>query len=96
MSLQFVLGASGSGKSSRIYQWVIGEAVKHPDMQYMILVPDQYTMQIQKQMVMLHPGRAILNIDVLSFSRLYHRVMEELGGDSLTPLDDTGKKFNIA
>lgn len=93
MSLQFVLGASGSGKSSRIYQWVIGEAVKHPDMQYMILVPDQYTMQIQKQMVMLHPGHAILNIDVLSFSRLYHRVMEELGGDSLTPLDDTGKNL---
>ena len=93
MSLQFVLGASGSGKSSRIYEWVIRQAIEHPDMQYMILVPDQYTMQIQKQMVELHPGHAILNIDVLSFSRLYHRVMEELGGDSLTPLDDTGKNL---
>lgn len=93
MSLQFVLGASGSGKSSRIYQWVITEALKHPDMHYMILVPDQYTMQIQKRMVMLHPGHAILNVDVLSFSRLYHKVMEELGGDFLTPLDDTGKNL---
>ena len=93
MSLQFVLGASGSGKSSRIYQWIIEQAVKQADTQYIILVPDQYTMQIQKQMVLLHPGHAILNIDVLSFSRLYHRVMEELGGETLTPLDDTGKNL---
>lgn len=93
MSLQFVLGASGAGKSSRIYQWVIEWAVTHPDMQYIILVPDQYTMQIQKQMVLMHPGHAILNIDVLSFNRLYHKVMEELGGDFLTPLDDTGKNL---
>lgn len=93
MGLHFVLGASGSGKSSGTYQWIIKEALAHPDMQYMILVPDQYTMQIQKQMVLMHPGHAILNIDVLSFSRLYHRVMEELGGDNLTPLDDTGKNL---
>ncbi len=93
MSLHFVLGASGCGKSEGTYRWIIGEALTHPDRQYLILVPDQYTMQIQRQMVLLHPGHAILNIDVLSFSRLYHRVMEELGGDRLTPLDDTGKNL---
>lgn len=93
MSLRFVLGASGSGKSSSMYQWVVRQAVENPDRQYLVLVPDQYTMQIQKQMVTLHQGHAILNIDVLSFGRLYHRVMEELGGDRLTPLDDTGKNL---
>ena len=41
----------------------------------------------------LHPRHAILNIDVLNFNRLYHKVMEELGGDILTPLDDTGKNL---
>lgn len=93
MSLYFVLGASGSGKSEGTYRWMIKEALAHSDRQYMILVPDQYTMQIQKQMVQLHPNHAIMNIDVLSFSRLYHRVMGELGGDTLTPLDDTGKNL---
>ena len=93
MSLHFVLGASGSGKSTGMYQWIIKEAMEHPERTYLILVPDQYTMQIQKQVVCMHPGRAILNIDVLSFSRLYHRVMEELGGDNRTPLDDTGKNL---
>ncbi len=93
MSLHFVLGASGSGKSRGTYEWLITQAVAHPDKQYLILVPDQYTLQIQKLVVALHPAHAILNIDVLSFSRLYHRVMEELGGDHLTPLDDTGKNL---
>lgn len=93
MSLHFVLGASGSGKSIGTYKWIIEEAVKHPERTYMILVPDQFTMQIQKQVVLMHPGHAILNIDILSFSRLYHRVMEKLGGDRLTPLDDTGKNL---
>ena len=93
MSLYFVLGASGSGKSRNTYEWMIKEAMANPTMQYMVLVPDQYTMQVQKQVVQMHPGHAILNIDVLSFSRLYHRVMEELGGDTLTPLDDTGKNL---
>lgn len=93
MSLHFVLGASGSGKSTGTYEWIIGDALEHPERRYLILVPDQYTMQIQKQVVCMHPGHAILNIDVLSFSRLYHKVMEELGGDSRTPLDDTGKNL---
>jgi len=93
MGLHFVLGASGSGKSIRMYQYLIKEAIAHPDRYYLILVPDQYTMQIQKQMVCMHPNHVLMNIDVLSFSRLYHRVISEIGGDLLTPLDDTGKNL---
>ncbi len=93
MGLHFILGGSGSGKSKSTYEWLIKEALLYPDRQFMILVPDQYTMQIQKQIVLMHPGHAVLNIDVLSFSRLYYKVMEELGGDNLTPLDDTGKNL---
>lgn len=93
MSLHFVLGASGTGKSQSTYEWMIKEAIANPKVQYILLVPDQYTMQLQKQIVSMHPGHAIFNIDILSFSRLYHKVMEELGGDERTPLDDTGKNL---
>ena len=33
-------------------------------------------MQTQKELVMLHPRKGIMNIDVLSFERLAFRVME--------------------
>ncbi|MCD7738457.1 MAG: exodeoxyribonuclease V subunit gamma [Lachnospiraceae bacterium] len=93
MSLQFILGGSGSGKSTALYHHIISEAMKNPGRQYVLLVPDQYTMQIQRRMVQLHPGHALFNVDVLSFGRLYHKVKEELGGEELVALDDTGKNL---
>ena len=34
-----------------------------------------------------------MNIDVLSFSRLSHRIMEEVGEEGGIMLDDTGKNL---
>ncbi|MCD7862613.1 MAG: exodeoxyribonuclease V subunit gamma [Lachnospiraceae bacterium] len=93
MSLQFILGGSGSGKSAALYQYIISKARENPQQQYVLLVPDQYTMQIQRQMVQLHPGHALFNVDVLSFGRLYYKVKEELGGGEKVALDDTGKNL---
>ena len=70
MSLKFVFGPSGSGKSYQLYDYVIRESVKFPDRQYIVLVPEQFTMQTQKDLVMQHPNHGIMNIDVLSFVRL--------------------------
>ena len=50
-------------------------------------------MQTQKNVVELHPGKGILNIDVLSFQRLAYRIFEETGGAMEVLLDDTGKKY---
>ncbi len=91
MALQFWFGASGSGKSIKIQQEMIKQACEHPDRNYYLVVPDQFTMQTQKQIVKLHPDQGILNIDVLSFGRLSHRIFEEVGKDSRLTLDDTGK-----
>ena len=93
MSLQFVFGNSGAGKSHHLYQTVIEESMKKPDMNYLVLVPEQFTMQTQKDLCMMHPRHGIMNIDVLSFGRLAHRVFEELGGDTKQVMDDEGKNL---
>ncbi|MFI3237013.1 MAG: PD-(D/E)XK nuclease family protein [Lachnospiraceae bacterium] len=93
MGLRFVLGASGSGKSSMMYERIIEEAIASPNRQFNIIVPDQYTMEIQKEMVQRHPQHAIMNIDVLSFGRLYHKVCAQLGGDERLALQDNGKSL---
>ena len=74
MALQFWFGASGAGKSTGVQEKVIEEAIRNPDKNYFMIVPDQFTMQTQKQMVKMHPDGGILNIDVLSFGRLSHRI----------------------
>lgn len=48
MSLQFIAGGSGSGKTRYLYEKVIKESEEHLDIQYLFIVPEQYTMQTQK------------------------------------------------
>lgn len=93
MSLQFIFGPSGSGKSYGLYQYVVEESIRHPQRNYIVLVPEQFTMQTQKDLVMAHPRHGIMNIDVLSFGRLAYRVFEEIGGGMLPVLDDVGKNL---
>lgn len=93
MSLQFIMGPSGAGKSHYLYQKVTEESRKHPQKNYIVLVPEQFTMQTQKDLVMANPDRGIMNVDVLSFHRLAHRIFEETGGIRQKILDDVGKSF---
>ncbi len=93
MSLQFIFGNSGSGKSHCLYQDIVSRSVRHPQKNYLVLVPEQFTMQTQKDLCLMHPRGGIMNIDVLSFGRLAHRVFEEVGEDNRTVLDDEGKNL---
>lgn len=93
MSLQFVMGPSGSGKSHYLYQQVTEESLENLNKNYIVLVPDQFTMQTQKDLCMASPRKGILNVDVLSFSRLAHRVFEETGENQRIILNDVGKNL---
>ena len=93
MSLQFIIGNAGSGKSTLLYQQIIQESLRRPSQKFLVIVPEQFTMQTQKEFVRLHPSHAIMNIDILSFERLAYRVFDELGTDTLTVLEETGKNL---
>lgn len=93
MSLKFVFGPSGSGKSRLIYSEITERAGENPGQNFLIVVPDQFTMQTQKELVLLNDRGGIMNIDVLSFGRLNHRIMEEVGREEIPVLDDTGKSL---
>lgn len=93
MSLRYYIGPSGAGKSTQLYKEIIARSGVETKRNFLVVVPDQFTMQTQKEMVMAHPKGGIMNIDVLSFSRLAHRIFEEVGGNEKPVLDDTGKSL---
>lgn len=95
MAIQFILGPAGSGKSTYLQKSVTQLAMSMPERKFLLIVPDQFNMQTQKEMIIGHPNHAFSNIEVLSFSRLSHRILEEVGGEEIPVLDDTGKSLII-
>ncbi len=91
--VNLVLGASGYGKSWNIYNNIIKDSIKNPEKNYVVVVPEQFTMSAQKEIVEKHPNHGVMNIDIVSFNRLSFRVFEELGINNLSVLDDTGKSL---
>lgn len=91
MSLRFYFGPSDGALSKKIYQDVIERSLDKPEQNFLIIVPDQFTMQTQKEISELHPRGGLINIDVLSFGRLGHRVLEEVDCREIPVLDDVGK-----
>ena len=95
MSLQFIIGGSGAGKTRRLYENLIERAMAEPERRFFAIVPEQFSMQTQKEIVSLHPSHGVANIDILSFQRLAYRVFEELAVETRTVLDDMGKSLVI-
>lgn len=93
MSLRFYFGPSGSGKSRQLYNEILERAHEDPKRNFLVIVPDQFTMQTQKEFVSMSERGGIMNIDVLSFGRLSHRILEEVGWEQVPILDDTGKSL---
>ncbi len=97
MGFRFCYGPSGSGKSRFLHRYLLQNAQidldspAGPRTNYIMLVPEQYSMLTQKDLVLESPNKGILNIDVLSFGRLAYRVFSETGVSERAVLDDTGK-----
>ncbi len=95
MKMQLVIGRSGCGKTTYLYKDLIKEAVKNPDRLYIVVVPEQFTLDTQKQLSEMHPGKSLFNVDILSFDRLSQRILEEKGEAGRILLDDMAKNFII-
>lgn len=93
MSLQFIFGNSGSGKSDFLYDSVLKQAKENKVQQFLIIVPEQFTMQTQRELVERQKQHAIMNVDVLSFARLAYRVFDDLGKQNVVVLEETGKNL---
>lgn len=95
MSLRLVLGASGAGKTHFLCEKMLGDIRKNNKLNYIYIVPEQFTLETQKKIVKMQNElfslSGIMNMDIVSFNRLSFRVFEELGVNRLEILDDTGK-----
>ncbi|MGG1520200.1 helicase-exonuclease AddAB subunit AddB [Paenibacillus oryzisoli] len=94
MSIRFVIGRAGSGKSERCLTEMKRQlAASQEGAPLILLVPEQATFQAEHALVADPAIRGMIRAQVLSFHRLAWRVMQEEGGTARLPIDDTGKKL---
>ena len=63
MSLQLIFGGSGSGKSDYVYRKVLEESKEKREKTFFVLVPEQFTMQTQRELVARQERHSIMNVD---------------------------------
>lgn len=91
MSLRLIYGRSGSGKThyclNEIKTRVTG-GVSHP---LVLLVPEQFTLQAERDLITMLGTGGILKTEVMSFRRIAFRVFSEQGGITYPHIHPAGK-----
>ncbi|PLT27708.1 helicase-exonuclease AddAB subunit AddB [Peribacillus deserti] len=91
MSLRFMIGRSGTGKTKRILDEITGRLLENPAGRPIIyLVPDQMTFQSEYKLITTPGLHGMIRAQVYSFSRLAWRVLQETGGMTRTHLNSVG------
>jgi len=87
--LQFIFGLPLSGKTETILQKA--KELSENGGKSVIIVPEQYTFETEKRVLNTLGNSFALNVQVLSFSRLYDEIFNKIGGMSSQLLGDSDK-----
>jgi len=91
MKLNIVYGRSGSGKSEYIYKDITS---KIGTKKIYIIVPEQCNLSAEKKLFEISKKECLIDVEVLTLSRMSYRVANEIGGGS-SHLSKAGKDMLI-
>ena len=91
MGLRFIIGRSGTGKTDYCMTEIINKQKR--DLNVIYIVPEQFSLQAEKELSKKNIGKGILNAKVITFGRLYHNIALEKGGNIKELLDETAKSM---
>ena len=94
MGLRFIIGRAGTGKTHLCIEEIIHQSNTGAKRQILI-VPEQFTSQAERDLIAATGQNAILTAEVLSFGRLAHRVFSKKGIGNRLPLGDIGKAMAL-
>ena len=95
MSMRLIYGRAGTGKSEFILKEIKEELQSNLTQKIYIIVPEQFSYATEKRLLETLESNSTVNVEVLSFKRLAHRISLEVGGSGETNLTKTGKAMLI-
>lgn len=88
--IRIVYGKAKSGKTSHVYDEIL-ERYKSGDTSIFLIVPEQYTLEAEKQLIDFGALEGLIGIDVLSFKRLAFRIFSEVGSPTGVQISEVGQ-----
>jgi len=95
MKLRFIYGRAGSGKTHFCLQEIKERVEKKVAYPLILLVPEQYTFQAERDLIRVLGSNGILHTEVLSFQRLAFRIFNQAGGITYPHIHAAGKSMMI-
>ncbi|MFA5524784.1 MAG: ATP-dependent helicase/deoxyribonuclease subunit B, partial [Tissierellales bacterium] len=91
MKIRYLLGRAGSGKTHRVLDEIEYRIKEKDDHKLILLVPEQFTLQAEADLIFKKNFEGIMRVEVLSFQRLGYKVLNETGGIKKTAINELGK-----
>ncbi len=97
--INIIKGKSGSGKTFYICNKIKEIRLREPHRKIIVVVPEQYTHSMERMLIENSSDdvkkKGLLHTEVLSFTRLSHRILGELGGENRTVLSEVGRTLLV-
>ena len=78
--LKLYIGRAGTGKTTRIYEELSALAEQQPEVLPVLLVPEQFSFETERALLVRMGPEKASRVRVLSFTRLAETVAKEVGG----------------
>ena len=93
MGLRMIYGKTGTGKSSLCFPEIANLIEKEENIYY--ITPEQFSFTAEKNLMGFLKEKAVMNAEVITFSRMANRALNEIGGRNKTNLSKCGKAMLI-
>ncbi|QUH25644.1 helicase-exonuclease AddAB subunit AddB [Serpentinicella alkaliphila] len=93
MGVTYIIGRSGTGKTFQILNELQNKLIEKNERKLILLVPEQYTLQAERDLIQQLDVEGIISAEVLSFTRLAYYVFKEVGGLTKVKIDNLGKSM---
>ena len=80
MGLRIIYGKTGTGKSSLCFSEIAKLIEKEENIYY--ITPEQFSFTAEKNLMGFLKEKAVMNAEVITFSRMANRALNEIGGRS--------------
>ena len=93
MALRIIYGKSGSGKSEYCFKEIASLIDK--EKKIYIITPEQFSFTAEQKLMNAINTKSVLNAEVITLSRMAHRVMQQVGGVNNVQLTKSGKAMLV-